>query len=122
MISSAEFMTALKIILAVSVFFVWVVRYQNIVKEFEHYNLAPWVRDLVGIIKLTCVTMILFPSPGVVVLGSAGLAILMFIALLTHFKVKNPVTKMIPALTLLSLSFLVFYHQSKVIPQLVASE
>ena len=50
----------LRILLAVSLFFVWVVRYDNIVKEFrDDYDLPNWLRDLVGIIKLSCAGMIL---------------------------------------------------------------
>ena len=44
---------ALKIILVSSIFFVWVVRYQNIIKEFAEYNLPNWLRDFIGIIKIT---------------------------------------------------------------------
>ena len=36
----------LRILLAVSLFFFWVVRYDNIVKEFrDDYDLPNWLRD-----------------------------------------------------------------------------
>lgn len=54
----------LRILLSASLFFVWVVRYENIVKEFKHeYNLPDWLRDLVGIIKLSCAGTIVTNDP-----------------------------------------------------------
>ena len=44
---------ALKIISGVAIFFVWVVRYDNIKKEFNEYQLPTWLRDLVGILKIS---------------------------------------------------------------------
>ena len=59
-ITSELIFDLLRILLSVSLFFVWVVRYDNIVKEFKHdYNLPDWLRDIVGIIKLSCAGMIL---------------------------------------------------------------
>lgn len=42
---------SLQALVAVSVFFVWVIRYANIVQEFKQYGLPDWLRDLVGILK-----------------------------------------------------------------------
>ena len=51
MVFSIEvFIEALKIIAAVAVYFVWVVRYENIKKEFSDYKLPEMFRDLVGIL------------------------------------------------------------------------
>ena len=41
-----------KIIILISILYVWVVRYQNIVDEFNSYKLPSWLRDLVGILKI----------------------------------------------------------------------
>ena len=49
MIPIESILLALKILVAGSIFFVWVVRYDNIVKEFEVYGLSVQLRDLVGI-------------------------------------------------------------------------
>ena len=51
---------ALKIIAAVAVYFVWVVRYDNIKKEFSDYKLPKMFRDLVGILKISCTVMLQF--------------------------------------------------------------
>ena len=98
----------LKIIVFTSVLFVWVVRYQNIVEEFKLYGYPSWLRDFVGILKISFVIMILNADTVMVKAGSLGICILMLFALFTHIKVKNNVTKMIPALSLFILS-IVFY-------------
>ncbi len=97
-----------KVIVPVAIFFVWVVRYENIVKEFKHYALPDWTRDLVGILKLSCAFMIVSSSAYLVKVGAAGIVLLMIAALIVHLKVKNPPAKMLPAFTLMSLSLLIF--------------
>ena len=49
---------ALKLIVGVSIFFVWVVRYSNIIEEFKQFQLPDWLRDMVGIFKLSFAVMI----------------------------------------------------------------
>ncbi len=43
------FVEILQIITATSILFVWVVRYENIIAEFQQYKLPAWMRDMVGI-------------------------------------------------------------------------
>jgi hypothetical protein len=98
----------LKIIVLTSVLFVWVVRYDNIISEFKEYKLPSWVRDLVGILKISFVLMLMSKDSMVVLLGSSGIAFLMLGALFTHLRIKNPLNKMVPSLTLLILSLIIF--------------
>jgi hypothetical protein len=100
---------AIKIIIIASIFFVWVVRYQNIIQEFKHYQLPDWLRDLVGILKLSFALMIQSSNTSLILIGSGGIALLMVAALLTHVKVKNPPPKMLPALSLLVLCSWIFF-------------
>ena len=97
---------SLQAFVAASVFFVWVVRYANIVQEFKQYGLPDWLRDLVGILKMTFALMLLIGiDRGLfAVVGGIGIAILMGAAAVTHLRVKNPVLKMLPSLTLLVFS------------------
>jgi len=97
---------SLQAFVAASVFFVWVVRYANTVQEFRQYQLPDWLRDLVGILKLTFSLMLLIGIERLplAVVGGIGIAILMGAAVVTHLRVKNPVFKMLPSLTLMVLS------------------
>jgi hypothetical protein len=107
MFISPEFLSVIKALVLSSVLFVWVIRYQNIVEEFKHFAYPNWLRDLVGISKITSVVLILNADPNLVKLGATVISILMVAAFLTHIKVKNPVAKMVPSLTLLGLNLLI---------------
>jgi hypothetical protein len=65
------------------------------------------LRDLVGILKITSVVMIMSSDSGLVRLGATVISVLMVAAFITHIKVKNPVAKMLPSLTLLALNLLI---------------
>jgi hypothetical protein len=106
--TSINLLEILKIIIFSSVLFVWVIRYQNIVVEFKQFQYPDWLRDLVGILKITFVIMLMNKSIDLVKLGSLGIIFLMLMAIVTHFKNKSTFLKVVPSLTLLTLSFSVF--------------
>ena len=99
----------IQIITATSILFVWVVRYENIIKEFKQYQLPTWLRDMVGILKISFAIMLLVGiyNEKFKLLGSCGLILLMLAALFTHVRIKNPFYKSLPALTLLTFSTLI---------------
>ena len=101
---------ALKVVAAVSVFFVWVVRYENIKKEFANYSFPRWFRDLVGILKISFTVMLQSGNDQIVLIGSFGIVGLMIGAVGTHLKVKNPITKMLPALSMLFIGLLILVY------------
>ncbi len=98
----------LKIITLSGVFFVWFIRYDNIVKEFEKYGYSSKIRDLVGVLKISSVLMIQSESTFQIQMGSGILAFLMLVAFGTHLKVKNPVIEFIPSFIFLIFSILFF--------------
>lgn len=99
----------LQALVAAAIFFVWVVRYNNIIVEFQHYRLPDWLRDLVGILKLTFALLLLLgiERHRLALIGSVGIAGLMGCAFVVHLRVKNPVFKMLPSLTLLVLALII---------------
>ena len=101
---------ALKIIAAVSVYFVWVVRYDNIKKEFKSYELPKMFRDLVGILKISFTVMLQFEDTNLVTIGSLGIVVLMLGAVATHLRMKNPVRDMLPAVTMLSIGLVILVY------------
>jgi uncharacterized membrane protein YphA (DoxX/SURF4 family) len=106
-----ELTISLQALVAVSIFYVWVVRYSNVVEEFKQYRLPDWLRDLVGVLKLTFSLMLLIGIERVplALAGSLGIAFLMLCAIFTHLRVKNPFLKMIPGLSLLVLSLVIAF-------------
>ncbi|MAL65102.1 MAG: hypothetical protein CMF94_03260 [Candidatus Marinimicrobia bacterium] len=101
---------ALKIISSVAIFFVWVVRYDNIKKEFVEYNLPSWVRDLVGILKLSFAVMLQFTNEEVVKIGALGISVLMFGAVATHLRLKSNFRRYIASVAMLSISCFILYY------------
>ena len=99
---------SLKIIVGVSIFFVWVVRYSNIIEEFKKFQLPDWLRDMVGIFKLSFAVMIQNDSAQLVLIGSGGIVLLMGAALFTHFRVNTPYFKRLPSLSLMIICIMLF--------------
>ena len=96
--------TVLRIVISTALFFVWVVRYDNIIMEFrKDYNYPDWLRDLTGIAKLTCAVMLLSTNTELNELGLKVIITLMAFAILTHINVKSHPSKSIPSLSLMSL-------------------
>ena len=100
---------AIKIIITVSVFFVWFVRYRNIKREFVKYGYPRWFRDLVGILKISFSIMLHSSINSIVVIGSLGISILMIGAFFTHMKINNPFREYIASLVMLTISTMVLY-------------
>lgn len=96
----------LQALVATSIFFVWVVRYGNLIQEFKHYALPDWLRDFVGILKLTLSLLLLLgiDRKPLAVAGALGIAGLMICAFIVHLRVKTPWVKRIPCLGLLAMS------------------
>ena len=69
---------ALKILSGVAIFFVWVVRYDNIKREFSEYKLPTWLRDVVGILKISFAAMLQFSNIETVKIGAIGRTILLY--------------------------------------------
>jgi uncharacterized membrane protein YphA (DoxX/SURF4 family) len=107
----------LQALVATSIFFVWVVRYGNVVEEFQHYGLPDWLRDLVGILKLTFSLLLLLgiERPALAVAGGIGIAVLMAGAWGTHLRVKNPLFKMLPSLILFLVALGIAWINSRIL-------
>ena len=103
-------LTMCKVILSISIFFVWVVRYKHITEEFKGYNYPYWFRDFTGILMLSFSAMIMKNETELIILGCFGIIIQMLGALWTHYIVQNPLRKTIPAFAVLGLClFIVFF-------------
>jgi hypothetical protein len=92
-------------IIAVSIIYVWVFRFDNIIVEFKQYELGDLVRSTVGAAKIILATLIFTGIwyPALVFIPSLGMGFLMLSAQYFHFKVKNPLSKRAPSFILLLL-------------------
>jgi len=103
------FLECLKIFVAVSIFYVWVPRYFNIVDEFKQYKYPDQLRDIVGILKLTFAFMLVAKDGQYVVLASGGLIILMSAAFITHLRVKNNYKLFFPSMSQIIMNSYILY-------------
>ena len=101
-----------QVIVAISVVYVWVFRYHNVVREFMEFGVNDILRNVVGASKISLATLLVvgvwFPS--LVLIPSFLMGALMICAQFFHFKVKNPLVKHIPSLILLILCFFITFN------------
>ena len=103
----------LQTFVAMSVFYVWVVRYQAVLDDFAAFGIPAWLRDLVGGAKLTAAFLLLGLGPleGLEVYGAGAIVFFMVAALGMHLNIKNPLIKMLPSIGLGAGAVLVLlYH------------
>ena len=98
-----------QLITALSVAYVWIFRYDNIVKEFKQYGISDLLRNMVGASKIALATLLIVGVwyPTLVLVPALLMAGLMLCAQASHIKVKNPFIKFVPSALLLILSLFV---------------
>ena len=103
-----------QIIIALSIAYVWIIRYDNLVKEFKQYGIPDLLRNFVGATKIALSTLLVVGIcyPDVVMVSALLMAGLMVCAQIAHIKVKNPIAKFIPSFLLLLLSLFVAWSHS----------
>ena len=100
-----------QIIVAISVLFVWVFRFHNVLKEFKQFGLSDVTRNLVGASKIALSTLLIVGiwDTNLVLIPSILMGFFMIGAQYFHFKVKNSFIKHLPSLFLLILSAFIAY-------------
>ena len=100
-----------QITVAISVLFVWIFRYHNVLKEFKQFGLSDITRNMVGSSKtiLSSLLVVGIWHKELVLISSVLMALFMVAAQFFHFKVKNPFIKHLPSLILLLLSAYIAY-------------
>ncbi len=96
-------------IIAISICYVWIIRYDNIVVEFKQYGIPDVLRNLVGDSKIALSTLLVVGIwyPELVLIPALLMAGLMICAQIAHIKVKNPLMKYVPSFVLLLISLFV---------------
>ena len=94
-----------QLVVALSVAYVWIFRYDNVVKEFKQFGLNELTRNFVGASKIALATLLVVGIwyPSLVQISSVLMGLFMIAAQYFHFKIKNPFSKHLPSLILLIL-------------------
>lgn len=108
-----------QIVIALSVVFVWVPHFQNVVNEFHEYKLSDGIRTLVGATKISLATLLIAGIwyPALVLIPAILMAGLMACALGAHFSVRHAWQKYVPSFVLLLLCLFVItqHHWGSVV-------
>lgn len=106
-----------QIVVALSIVYVWVFRFDNIVKEFKQYGLSDLTRTMVGATKIALSTLLIAGIwyPSLLLIPSLIMAFLMVCAQYFHFKVSNPWHKHMPSLFLLALSLYIAWASLNIV-------
>ena len=98
-----------QLIVSISVFIVWIFRYDNIVVEFKDYGYSDLLRNFVGVAKTSTSTLLILGLwfNEITIYASLSMAFFMFCAQLSHIKVKNPFIKFVPSLIFLIMSLFI---------------
>ena len=88
---------------AISVVYVWVFRYHNVLKEFEQFGLGDITRNLVGATKISLATLLVAGIwyESLIFIPAILMGLFMVSAQYFHFKMKNPFIQKLPSLVLL---------------------
>jgi len=88
-----------QIIVATSVAYVWIFRYDVIIKEFKDFGLSNLARTFVGASKISLATLLIAGIwyPSLIPIPSVLMGLFMLAAQYYHFKIKNPFTKHLPS-------------------------
>ncbi len=100
-----------QVLLAVSVAYVWIFRYDNVVKEFKQFGFNDLTRNFVGAAKISLATLLVAGIwyPSLVLIPALLMGMFMIGAQYSHFKIKNPFIKHLPSLLLLILCAFIAY-------------
>lgn len=107
---SMDFLSLIfQIIVSVSVLYIWIFRYDNIVLEFKHYGYSDVLRNFVGASKISISVILILGIwyQEFVIYASLSMAFFMFCAQLSHLKVKNPLLKFVPSFVFLLMSLFI---------------
>jgi hypothetical protein len=116
----SSFVPVIQVVIAVTIFNVWLLRYgkatnyrggnaRSLKEEFAVYGLPGWFMGVVGFLKLLFALLLIagiWLSP-LTKPAAAGMAVLMLGAVSMHVKVKDPLTRALPALGMLVLCLIV---------------
>lgn len=102
-------LSLMQITLGLSVAYVWVFRFHNVVAEFKQFGLSDLTRNMVGASKIALATLLIAGIwySSLVQISAVIMGLFMIGAQYFHFQIKNPFIKRLPSLILLILSAII---------------
>lgn len=114
---------SLQLLVAFAMLDVWLIRYNSpgfsrggdaktMAEEFRVYGLPDWFRNLIRVLKLAAGGMMVLGIwwPECALISGSSLSIMMIGAMVMHFKVRDPIYKVLPSAFFGLVSFIVFWN------------
>ena len=100
-----ELTKLVQLTLSISVAYVWIFRFNNVVEEFKKFGISDLTRNFVGVTKISLATLIVVGiwHSSLVFIPSVLMGLFMIAAQYFHFKIRNRFNKHLPSLILLIL-------------------
>jgi hypothetical protein len=113
----ANLLILAQIIVASSVAYVWIFRYDVIISEFKQFGLSDLTRTFIGAFKVSLATLLIAGIwfPQLTSISALPMGLCMLAAQYFHFKIKNPFIKYLPSLVLLILCVFIALFSMKII-------
>lgn len=94
-----SYLSIAQIIVATSVAYVWIFRYDVIIKEFKDFGLSDLTRTFVGASKISLATLLTVGIwyPSLIPVSSVFIGLFMLAAQYYHFKIRNSFIKHLPS-------------------------
>jgi hypothetical protein len=104
----------LQAVVALSVAFVWIFRFHNVITEFQQFGLSDVTRNFVGASKIALATLLIVGIwyPALVLPSAVLMGLFMVSAQYFHYKVSNPFMKHLPSLVLLILCVIIAMYSA----------
>jgi len=98
-----------QIIVAISVYYVWIFRFHNVISEFKQFGYSDVFRNFVGAAKISISALLIMGLcyNEITFYAALGMAFFMLSAQLTHLRVKNPFKQRLPSLIFLLMSLFI---------------
>ena len=98
-----------QIIVAISVYYVWIFRFHNVISEFKQFGYSDVFRNFVGAAKISISALLIMGLcyNEITLYAALGMAFFMLSAQLTHLRVKNPFKQRLPSLIFLLMSLFI---------------
>lgn len=98
-----------QVIVAISVYYVWIFRFHNVIAEFKQFGYSDEFRNFVGAAKMSISALLILGLcyNEITLYAALGMALFMLSAQLTHLQVKNPFKQRLPSLIFLMMSLFI---------------
>ena len=98
-----------QIIVEISVYYVWIFRFHNVISEFKQFGYSDVFRNFVGAAKISISALLIMGLcyNEITFYAALGMAFFMLSAQLTHLRVKSPFKQRLPSLIFLLMSLFI---------------